>query len=378
MKKQYTIQAILIKVMKFSLIQCLWVALFISSTFAHEGKSQNFLDKTISLTLQNTEVQTALSQIEKIAEVKFIYSPNMINAERKISLTIQNQKLSEVLSRLFSPLSINYKSFGNQIILSTNEKVGSVFTPIQAPNLTVAEPVSGKVNDSKGQALPGVSISVKGTKRGTSTNANGEFKINADKGETLVFSFIGFQSSELIIGESNSITVSMVEDIAQLNEVVVVGSRFGKSRSDVDRPMAVDVISAKDIQSSGQVDLGQSITYTAPSFNAVKFGINDSAPFVDPATLRGLGPDQVLVLVNNKRRHKVSFLSINDGVGKGQVGTDINVVPSLSLKRIEVLRDGAAAQYGSDAIGGVINMELNDASSGQFQFIRVWAIQTQI
>jgi iron complex outermembrane recepter protein len=364
MKKQSTIQAILIKVMRFSLVQCLWAALFISSTFAHDGKSQNFLDKTISLTLQNTEVQTALSQIERIAEVKFIYSPNMINADRKISLTIQNQKLSEVLSRLFSPLSINYKSFGNQIILSTNEKVGSVFTPIQTPNLTVAEPVNGKVNDAKGQALPGVSISVKGTKRGTSTNANGEFKINADKGETLVFSFIGFKSTELTIGESTTLNVNLVEDNAQLSEVVVVGSRFAKSRSDVDRPVAVDVISAKDIQSSGQVDLGQSIHYTAPSFNAVKFGINDSAPFVDPATLRGLGPDQVLVLVNNKRRHKVSFLSINDGVGKGQVGTDINVVPSLSLKRIEVLRDGAAAQYGSDAIGGVINMELNDASSG--------------
>jgi iron complex outermembrane receptor protein len=315
------------------------------------------------LSFQNVEIQTALSQIEKVAEVKFIYSPSMINAERKISLKVQNQKLSEVLSHLFIPLSINYKNFGNQFILSTNEKVGVIIMPTP-PTLPVAEPISGKVNDAKGQALPGVSIVVKGTKRGTTTDTNGDFKINADKGETLVFSFIGFKNSEIIIAESNTLNVSLVEETAQLSEVVVVGSRFAKPRTDVDRPVAVDVISAKEIQSSGQVDLGQSITYTAPSFNAVKFGINDSAPFVDPATLRGLGPDQVLVLVNNKRRHKVSFLSINDGVGKGQVGTDINVVPSLSLKRVEVLRDGAAAQYGSDAIGGVINMELNDASSG--------------
>lgn len=364
MKKQSTIQAILIKIMRFSLVQCLWAALFISNGFAHDGRSQNYLDKTISFSLQNTEIQHVLNQIEKIAEVKFIYSPTMIHADRKISLTIQNQKISDVLLRLLSPLSITYKSFGNQIILSTNEKVGSVLTPILLPNPPVLEPVNGKVNDSKGQALPGVSIVVKGTKRGTTTDANGEYKINAEKGETLVFSFIGFKSAEFSIGESKAINIILAEENAQLGEVVVVGSRFAKPRTDVDRPVAVDVISAKEIQGSGQADLGQSIHYTAPSFNAVKFGINDSAPFVDPATLRGLGPDQVLVLVNNKRRHKVSFLSINDGVGKGQVGTDINVVPSLSLKRIEVLRDGAAAQYGSDAIGGVINMELNDASTG--------------
>ncbi|MEA5458846.1 TonB-dependent receptor [Arcicella sp. LKC2W] len=363
MKKQLTNQTILFKIMRFSVVQCLWLAIFISNAFAHDGKSQNYLDKTISFSLQNTEIQTALSQIEKLAEVKFIYSPSMINAERKISLKVQSQKLSEVLSRLFSPLSINFKNFGNQIILSTNEKVGITIIPTP-PSPPVAEPINGKVNDAKGQALPGVSIAVKGTKRGTTSDTNGDFKISADKGETLVFSFIGFKTTEVIIGETNTISLVLAEENSQLNEVVVVGSRFAKARTDVDRPVAVDVISAKDIQTSGQVDLGQSITYTAPSFNAVKFGINDSAPFVDPATLRGLGPDQVLVLVNNKRRHKVSFLSINDGVGKGQVGTDINVVPSLSLKRIEVLRDGAAAQYGSDAIGGVINMELNNASSG--------------
>nr|MDH4460070.1 TonB-dependent receptor plug domain-containing protein [Flectobacillus sp.] len=364
MEKLGTNQALLAKIMKITLLQCLLTVLFMGNTWANEGKAQDALNKNVSLNIHNMEIENALNQIEKLTQVKFVYSSNMIHAERKVSITIQNQKLSDVLTRLFNPVEINYKNIGNQIILSVQRKVETQLSEVLPLVEIQANPVSGKVASVSGDALAGVSILVKGTKRGTSTDATGNFKLNAEVGETLVFSFVGFKTKEVKVGANSTISVALDEETAQLSEVVIVGARFAKPRTDVDRPVAVDVISAKDIQSSGQMDLGQSINYTAPSFTAVKFGINDSAPFVDPASLRGLGPDQVLVLVNNKRRHKVSFLSINDGVGKGQVGTDVNVVPSLSLKRVEVLRDGAAAQYGSDAIGGVINMELNDASSG--------------
>ena len=229
--------------------------------------------------------------------------------------------------------------------------------------LTIEKSVSGIVTDGKGEALVGVSVVVKGTGKGALTDVNGNYKVNVEKTDVLVFSFVGFKNQEITVGEQSIINVKMADGEA-LSTMTVVGSRFTKPRTDVDRPVPIDVITIKEIQQAGQVDLGQALQFSAPSFNAVKFGINDGAPFVDPATLRGLGPDQVLMLVNNKRRHKVSFLSINDGVGKGQVGTDINVVPALSLKRVEVLRDGAAAQYGSDAIAGVINMQLNNASSG--------------
>jgi len=100
------------------------------------------------------------------------------------------------------------------------------------------------------------------------------------------------------------------------------------------------------------------------TFSAPKFGINDLAPLVDPASLRGLSPDQTLLLVNGKRRHKVAFFSNNSGVGKGQIANDINSIPSAAVKRVEILRDGAAAQYGSDAIAGVVNLQLNNARSG--------------
>ena len=190
--------------------------------------------------------------------------------------------------------------------------------------------------------MPGVSVLVKGSNRGTISSPEGNFTVDANVGDLLVLSFIGYATQEVRVTSNEPLKITMKESSSALSEVVVVGSRFAQPRTDVDRPVAIDVISAKEIQTSGQMDLGQSIHFTAPSFNAVKFGINDAAPFVDPATLRGLGPDQVLMLVNNKRRHKVSFLSINDGVGKGQSGTDINVIPAMSLKRVEILRDGAA------------------------------------
>src|SRR4030095_3750010 len=102
----------------------------------------------------------------------------------------------------------------------------------------------------------------------------------------------------------------------------------------------------------------QLLTYTAPSFQSSRQAIADGTDHVDPAQLRGLGSDQVLVLVNGKRRHQSALVNVNGTVNRGQVGTDLNTIPVSAIERVEVLRDGAAAQYGSDAIAGVINIVL--------------------
>lgn len=146
-------------------------------------------------------------------------------------------------------------------------------------------------------------------------------------------------------------------------DIVVVGSR-GRPRTDVERPVAVDVVSAAELRSTGQVDLGQQVQFSSPSFTSSKYGVNGATNFADPASLRGLSPDQVLVLINGKRRHQFSALNLNVAPGLGTVVTDLNSIPTGAIKRIEVLRDGAAAQYGSDAIAGVINLSLNDGSDG--------------
>ncbi|MET0387789.1 MAG: TonB-dependent receptor [Polyangiales bacterium] len=140
-------------------------------------------------------------------------------------------------------------------------------------------------------------------------------------------------------------------------EVVVVGSRV-RPRSDTDTPSPVDVLSAQDLQKTGTTELGKALQMLAPSFNFSTTTISDGSDLIRPATLRGLGPDQVLVLVNGKRRHQMALVNVQETIGKGSAGYDLNAIPIAAIERVEILRDGAAAQYGSDAIAGVINIVL--------------------
>jgi iron complex outermembrane recepter protein len=146
----------------------------------------------------------------------------------------------------------------------------------------------------------------------------------------------------------------------ELKEVTLVGSRSVK-RTVVNSAVPIDIINIKDVTTqSGKIEINQLLQYVAPSFNATKQSGSDGSDHVDPASLRGLGPDQTLVLINGKRRHQSSLVNIFGTRGRGNTGTDLNAIPATSIKRIEILRDGAAAQYGSDAIAGVINIVLND------------------
>src|SRR5687768_8690645 len=141
--------------------------------------------------------------------------------------------------------------------------------------------------------------------------------------------------------------------------VIEVGSRSGEERSRTDTPVPVDVLQVAEIADEvGQLDLAQLLQFTAPSFNSNRQSGSDGSDHIDAATLRGLGPDQVLVLINGKRRHTSSLVYIFGTRGRGNVGTDLNTIPVSAIERIEILRDGAAAQYGSDAIAGVINIVL--------------------
>ncbi|MGB0835593.1 MAG: TonB-dependent receptor domain-containing protein [Psychrobium sp.] len=145
--------------------------------------------------------------------------------------------------------------------------------------------------------------------------------------------------------------------------ITVVGSRVA-GRSADDLPVPVDILSKEALQNTGQIEVGRMLQAIAPSFNFSTSAISDGTDALRPATLRGLGPDQTLVLINGKRRHQASLIHINTSVGRGTAGTDMNAIPAAAIKRIEVLRDGAAAQYGSDAIAGVINIVLNDEEDG--------------
>ncbi|KAA5827690.1 TonB-dependent receptor [Algibacter amylolyticus] len=221
----------------------------------------------------------------------------------------------------------------------------------------MAQEVSGTVKDDSG-GLPGVSVIVKGTTTGTTTDFDGKYNVNAKTGDVLVFSYVGYETQEKSVS-GTVINVTMQSGVA-LNEVVLIGSR-NPSRTSVDTAVPVDVIDMADLVTAGpQVSVTQILNYVAPSFSSNTQTVADGTDHIDPAQLRGLGPDQVLVLVNGKRRHTSSLVNVNGTPGRGSVGTDLNAIPAASIKRIEVLRDGAAAQYGSDAIAGVINIVLKD------------------
>jgi iron complex outermembrane receptor protein len=145
--------------------------------------------------------------------------------------------------------------------------------------------------------------------------------------------------------------------------IIVTGSRRA-DRTVGDSAVPIDLISAEQLSTSGFTETTRLLRDLVPSLNFPQPSITDGTDVIRPATLRGLGADQTLVLINGKRRHASALLNINGSVGRGTQAVDINFIPSSAIRQVEVLRDGAAAQYGSDAIAGVINFQLNNASEG--------------
>ena len=156
--------------------------------------------------------------------------------------------------------------------------------------------------------------------------------------------------------------VAGAQEEAVLEEVTVTGSRASFSTAE-DAPVPVSILTNEMLTNTGATELGRAIQAAAPSFNFSSSSISDGTDALRPATLRGLGPDQTLVLINGKRRHTSALVHVNTSVGRGTAGTDMNAIPISAVARVEVLRDGAAAQYGSDAIAGVINIILKDSAT---------------
>lgn len=238
------------------------------------------------------------------------------------------------------------------------KKLLFILTLIFTVGITAQETnVSGVVTDESNGPLAGASILVKGTKNGVSTDFDGKFTINAKTGDVLLVSFIGFETQSVTV-KGSTVNVTLKSGGEALQDVVVIGSR-SPSRTVTESAVPIDVIDMKKIASQGpQVNINQIMNMVAPSFTSNTMTVADGTDHIDPAQLRGLGPDQVLVLVNGKRRHTSSLVNVNGSPGRGAVGTDLNAIPAFALEKIEVLRDGASAQYGSDAIAGVINLNV--------------------
>lgn len=220
--------------------------------------------------------------------------------------------------------------------------------------------INGTITDENGNVLYGATLQLKETATGTVADATGRYTLSSNHQFpwTVSVSYTGYLSKEVTVSKEGIYNFSLFRFIS-LRSVSIVGTR-GKPRTDVARPVPVDILSSKDLQNTGQIELGQQLQFASPSYNSAKYAINGSLVYADYATLRGLGPDQFLVLVNGKRRHQFSIPHIGFSISRGMVVTDMNAIPFLALEQAEILRDGAASQYGSDAIAGIVNLKLRE------------------
>ncbi|MEK6611766.1 MAG: TonB-dependent receptor [Gemmatimonadota bacterium] len=232
--------------------------------------------------------------------------------------------------------------------------------------------VAGKVVAADGGAIAGATISVSGTQFGAIARNDGTYRINLRPGRyELRARFIGYglmrDSVVIVAGQTASKNFTLSKAATALQAVAVIGSR-SEERTVIDAPAPIDVLTPADIRATGRTETAQMIQALAPSFNFPRMSIGDGTDHVRPATLRGLGADQVLVLINGKRRHTSALVNVNGSIGRGQAAVDLNAIPASMIDRIEVLRDGASAQYGSDAIAGVINIVLKSNAANEAQF----------
>ena len=226
------------------------------------------------------------------------------------------------------------------------------------PMTANAETLKVVVQDQNGNTIPEAKVQIGNQEQITDDSGAVTFS-DVTGAQFLNVTAIGFSSKRMNLTAGQTEVLAVLAPIQTVDAVVVVGTR-SIGRKALQAPVPIDVVNREQLSLTGQSETGRVLQMLVPSFNFPSSTISDGTDALRPATLRGLGPDQVLVLVNGKRRHKSALLHVNSSVGRGTAGTDFNAIPAAAIERIEVLRDGAAAQYGSDAIAGVINIVLKD------------------
>ncbi|MBA3318117.1 MAG: TonB-dependent receptor plug domain-containing protein, partial [Gemmatimonadales bacterium] len=228
----------------------------------------------------------------------------------------------------------------------------------------------GRVTDQgTGEPIAGARLIVVGTVHSATARQDGGYRLSVTPGRREIrVTFIGYGlvRDTVEVGPGATVTrdFALTREPLALEEVAVIGTRAAE-RTSTEAPVPVDVLTAAEIRQSGRTETSQIIQSLAPSFNFPRPTIADGTDHTRPATLRGLSPDQVLVLVNGKRRHASALINVNSSIGRGSGMVDLNAIPASAIDRIEILRDGAAAQYGSDAIAGVINIILKEGTENE-------------
>ena len=338
--------------MKWSLLHICLAFVFANVSFAMDAHGQEILDRKISIQAVSQDMNFVLTEIEKKANMKFSYSPNLIKASRKVSIAVTDEKLSSVLQKLLNLQRIKWEIVGKQIILKRDISETLKTTEISPNVLSPTErAVSGKITDENGEKLSGVNVSLKGTSRGIATNNNGEYLIViSDEKSILVFSFVGYQSKEIIVENKTTINIVLQVDNKALEEIVVVG--YGTSKKS---DLTGSVVSVKE------ADFSKGTNYSAVQLlNGVAAGVNVSTTSSAPGAalkiqIRGAGS------INSSN----DVLFVVDGLP----GVDPSALSPDDIESLEVLKDASASTiYGTRAANGVVLITTKKGKSGKATF----------
>jgi TonB-linked SusC/RagA family outer membrane protein len=362
----------LCKIMKAGFLPLLLVFNLAGTVYAVPTTGQEILDEKVTLSADKKEVRTILSEITRLTEAKFVYSAQKIPARKTVSLYAYNEKLSDVLDRLLQPLNVSYNVVGKQIILakSTNLKMHStesqkIQTSYTIEEADLARAVHGRVTDETGTPLAGASVTVKGTQKGVTTGSDGSYTINAETGNELEVSMIGYQTTSVVITDAASLVIVLKSTNANLSEVVVTA--LGVKREEKALGYAVQKVSGSAIQTVKGVDAATSLTGQVSGLV-----IKNSTEFFSSPTIELRGESALLVI---------------DGVPYGNM--TLRDVPADDIANIDVLKGPtASALYGSRASGGVllittkkgagkgISVNINSNTMFQLGFLAIPKVQS--
>ena len=326
------------------LVSLLLLIFFAGNAYAGSGIDEEILDKKISIVAEQKPVKTILSEISNLTEIKFIYSAQRIPSRRKVSLRVYEQRVGDVLNMLLQPLDVLYYVSGSQIVLMKKGEEAKFLVKLkedQSADKKISEkeffykPITGKVSNNKGEPLQGVSVVIRGTTKGTTTNATGNFTIEAEAGETLDFSMVGYKTFSVKVGQENTVTVQLESEVESISEVVVTG--YGTQKK-TNVTGAISKVSGKTIAELPVVSVQQALQGRVAGVQVTNNGSPGTQPIV---RIRGIS--------------SISFASdplyVIDGFPTGDLAT----IDTRDIESVEVLKDAsAAAIYGSRATNGVI------------------------
>lgn len=339
MKKPLKYREVLLQTMRITATQLIFILLLFGTGYAREGRTQSLLSQKISVMATGSEVKKVLNQVERQVDVRFVYSSKLIKSARKVTVSVSNKPLEEVLDQVLTPLGLQYEVSGKIIILRRTGGEDKEETPSTEKNVAPKRGISGKVLDEKGAGLPGVSVVVKGTQVGATTDAEGFFQLQipgtSNDAAILVFSFVGFTSQEVPVGKQDVFSITMQPENKTLSEVVVVG--YGTQKK-VNLTGSVSVVTAEELVKRPAGQTSSALQGMVPGLTVTQ---RSGQPGKDGGNLRirGVGTTG-----------DSNPLVILDGVE-----SSINNVDPNEIESISVLKDASsAAIYGSRAANGVI------------------------